>query len=91
MEQALKHIAQASAIDPNANRPGLLNAVVDMLPDAAGNYFKSTGRQNVEAAQLDALDAALTLNTGAAYTKEQLRGLAKSYFPQPGNTPEVIK
>ena len=65
-------------------------AALDMLPEAAGNYLKSPERQNIEAAQLDALDAALTLNTGAAYTKEQLFGLRKSYFPQPGDDESTI-
>ena len=52
--------------------------------------ISSSDRLRAEAAQLDALDAALTLGTGAAYTKEQLRGYAKAYFPQIGDTPEVI-
>jgi hypothetical protein len=52
--------------------------------------ISSEDRLRAEAAQLDALDAALTLGTGAAYTREQLKGYAKSYFPQKGDTPTVI-
>jgi hypothetical protein len=33
----------------------------------------------------------LTLGTGAAYTKEQLKGYRESYFPQIGDSPQVIK
>lgn len=50
--------------------------------DTARNAFNSEDRQRIEAAQLDILDAALTLGTGAAYTKEQLEGYRRAYFPQ---------
>jgi hypothetical protein len=53
--------------------------------DLVANAVTSEPRQRVEAAQLDALDAALTLATGAAYTKEQLKNLSRSYFPQLGD------
>lgn len=56
-----------------------------------GNFTRSPDNQRLEAARLDALDAALTLNTGAAYTKEQLTGLAKSYFPQPGDSKKTVE
>jgi hypothetical protein len=91
MERALDSIGASAKKDPSANRPGFGMAALDMLPETAGNYLKSPERQNIEAAQLDALDAALTLNTGAAYTKEQLFGLRKSYFPQPGDDESTIK
>jgi len=59
--------------------------------DTAANIATPENRQKVEAAQLDILDAALTLGTGAAYTKEQLEGYRKSYFPQLGDKPETIR
>jgi hypothetical protein len=40
---------------------------------------------------MDMLDAALTLGTGAAYTKEQLEGYRKSYFPQIGDTKDNVR
>jgi hypothetical protein len=55
------------------------------------NKLTPEQRQVVETAQLDVLDAALTLGTGAAYTREQLEGYKKSYFPQLGDKPETIK
>ena len=91
MERALEDIAAAEKLDPDANRPGVGVALLDMLPTALGNAGKSAERQNVEAAQLDALDAALTLNTGAAYTKEQLQSLRKAYFPQVYDKPPAIE
>ena len=77
--------------DPNAAKPGLLASAVAKFSDPAANLLTPAARQRVEAAQLDILDAALTLGTGAAYTNEQLKGYAKSYFPQIGDKPENIK
>lgn len=47
-------------------------------------------RRIVTDAQLDVLDALLTLGTGAAYTKEQLEAQSLGYFPQYGDTPSEI-
>ena len=58
----------------------------EMIP----NKFTSAQRQIVESAQLDILDAALTLGTGAAYTREQLESYRKSYFPQINDKPENV-
>lgn len=67
------------------------SAIRPVLGDVVANVATSEGRQKTESAQLDALDAALTLATGAAYTKEQLKNLSRSYFPQLGDTPGTIK
>lgn len=91
MDFALNQIRDVEKSDKSANRPGYGVAAIDYLPDALGNDLKSSGRQQIEAAQLDALDAALTLATGAAYTKEQLFGLRKAYFPQPNDSEATIK
>lgn len=64
--------------------------VAESLPMGLGNFLTSEDRQRAAAAQLDVLDAALTLGTGAAYTREQLEGYRKSYFPEPGNDPATI-
>jgi hypothetical protein len=80
--------------NPDAAKQSLLQRGVSMLPvfgEELSNVAASTDRQRVEAAQLDMLDAALTLNTGAAYTREQLKGLTKSYFPQIGDDPATIQ
>jgi hypothetical protein len=55
------------------------------------NLANPEARQRVEAAQLEILDAALTLGTGAAYTREQLENYRRSYFPMLGDKPETIK
>lgn len=77
---------------PEAQSPG---ALPTMLEGAGMNYLARVSnpaeRQIVEAAQEDMLDAALTLGTGAAYTKEQLQGYKKSYFPQLGDDQKTIE
>jgi len=55
------------------------------------NLANPEARQQVEAAQLEILDAALTLGTGAAYTREQLENYRRSYFPQLGDKPGTVK
>jgi hypothetical protein len=90
MDNALKLIDEVGKKDPSAIRPGLITSAINTLPEPAANALRSTGRQRVEAAQLDALDAALTLNTGAAYTREQLQGLSKSYFAQPNDDDATV-
>ena len=55
------------------------------------NLANPEARQQVEAAQLEILDAALTLGTGAAYTREQLENYRRSFFPQLGDKQGTIK
>lgn len=78
--------------NPGAAKPGLLSNGLEAIGlDALSNSTKSDARQQVAAAQLDILDAALTLGTGAAYTREQLEGYRKSYFPQVGDSQKAIE
>jgi len=77
---------------PGAATPSLLaQGLRGVGAEAAANSLTGESRQKVDAAQLDILDAALTLGTGAAYTKEQLEGYRKSYFPQIGDAPGTVK
>lgn len=78
---------------PGAAKPGMVAETVRRLPmvgEPAANTVNSQERQRVEAAQMDILDAALTLGTGAAYTREQLEGYRKSYFPQIGDDDKTV-
>lgn len=90
MDNALKLINEIGAKNPSATRPGFGTALLNTLPEGAANFLRPEQRQQVEAAQLDALDAALTLNTGAAYTREQLQGLSRAYFAQPGDDDATV-
>lgn len=80
--------------EPGAAKPGLLAEGVRKIPlvggDTPANVVTGQARQRVEAAQLDILDAALTLGTGAAYTREQLEGYRRSYFPQIGDDKRTV-
>lgn len=92
MQSSEAQLEAATAQDKGAEKPGLIaSGLSKMGLDAAANVVTPENRQKVEAAQLDILDAALTLGTGAAYTKEQLEGYRKSYFPQIGDKPQTIK
>ncbi len=87
-----QQLATVLAGNPDASKPGLMANGLRMVgADALANTGTSSARQRVEAAELDILDAALTLGTGAAYTREQLQGYRKSYFPQIGDADETIK
>ena len=70
--------------------PGIMEKGAELMgSEIAANVWRSEGRQRANAAQRDALDAALTLATGAAYTKEQIDALRVSYFPQIGDSDAV--
>jgi hypothetical protein len=84
-------LADVTKTNPDAASPNFLGQALSSIGlESAGNIVTSADRQRVNAAQLDLLDAALTLGTGAAYTKEQLEGYRKSYFPQIGDSPATI-
>jgi hypothetical protein len=88
-----QQVQDVLAQHPEATMPSRSAETVRGLPlvgETAANVASSAARQQVDAAQLDMLDAALTLGTGAAYTKEQLRGYQRSYFPQIGDEPATI-
>ena len=87
-QQQLNDVLQKN---PDAATPEYLSTFVGGFSEPAANLIRSAPRQQIETAQSDILDAALTLGTGAAYTKEQLKGYRESYFPQIGDSPQVIK
>jgi hypothetical protein len=92
MQNSEAQLEEALKKDKTAEKPGLISSGIRATGmEALANTVTPENRQKVEAAQLDILDAALTLGTGAAYTKEQLEGYRKSYFPQLGDKPETIK
>jgi len=92
MQGSEAQLEEALRNDKSAEKPGIISSGLRALGmETPANVVTPESRQKVEAAQLDILDAALTLGTGAAYTKEQLEGYRKSYFPQLGDKPETIK
>jgi len=95
LKNSKAQLNNAIATSPDAAKPELgaqaIRALTFGQGEALANYSTSDSRQQVESAQLDMLDAALTLGTGAAYTKEQLEGYRKSYFPQLGDSKKAVK
>ena len=76
-------LAQTQMDQGKEGMPGFLTSITPRvgLPEE---------RKKVEDAQLDFLDAALTLATGAAYTEFQLKGAMQSYFPKFGDDATTI-
>lgn len=92
MRSSQLQLEAALRANPDAATPNIVANGLRMIgADAAANGLTSEARQQVEAAQLDILDAALTLGTGAAYTKEQLEGYRRSYFPQINDDEATIR
>lgn len=94
LEFSEKQLMDAIGDDKEAAKPGVFTEGVRHFPlvgEWAANAATTPERQRVEGAQLDLLDAALTLGTGASYTREQLLGYAKSYFPQIGDDDKAVK
>ena len=90
MESALNLVKKVGEEDKKSIVPGGKEVLASALGNTAGTLARSDNRQRVYNAQLDALDAALTLATGAAYTRGQLQNLHQSYFPQYGEGPKSI-
>lgn len=93
LQGSLSQLKAVTGQAPTAASPNIGAEAVKLLTgsDYLKNLANPETRQQVEAAQLELLDAALTLGTGAAYTKEQLLNYQKSYFPQLGDKPGTIK
>ena len=84
---------EAIGADPKAAMPSTTAEIARFVSrtDFLPNKLTTEQRQIVEASQLDILDAALTLGTGAAYTREQLESYRRAYFPQLEDKPAQIK
>lgn len=93
IQNSLKQLNQVVTKNPNAAAPKIGAEAVKFITgsDYLKNLTNPADRQQIENAQLEILDAALTLGTGAAYTREQLQNYSKSYFPQLGDKPASIK
>jgi hypothetical protein len=84
LDSNLAQMQKAYQLDPKSVKPNVPSSIVEAIsgPNVLSRNLSSTQRQIVEDSQLDVLDAALTLRTGAAYTKEQLKGMKDTYFPR---------
>lgn len=93
MNFGVQQMNQAIGQEPSAAMPNTAAEAARFFTrtEFIPNKLNTEQRQIVEGAQLDILDAALTLGTGAAYTREQLEGYRKSYFPQLNDTAATVK
>jgi hypothetical protein len=93
LQNSLQQYQQVLGENPNAALPNLRAEIVKGVTrsDYLKNLVNPESRQRVEAAQLDMLDAALTMATGAAYTREQLESTRGTYFPSLGDKPQTVK
>jgi hypothetical protein len=77
---------QLAQTQMDQGKPGMPGFFTSMTPRVG----LPEERKRVEDAQLDFLDSALTLATGAAYTEFQLKGAMQSYFPKFGDDATTI-
>jgi hypothetical protein len=93
LDRNILQMQNALGVDPKAVKPNVPASIVSAI--AGENVLSRTmtpsQRQIVEDSQLDVLDAALTLRTGAAYTPVQLNAMRATYFPVLGDTAQAIK
>jgi hypothetical protein len=93
LDRNLLQMQTALGIDPTAVKPNVPASVVEAItgPNLLSRNMKPAQRQIVEDSQLDVLDAALTLRTGAAYTREQLNAMRETYFPVLGDKAQTVQ
>jgi hypothetical protein len=92
LDKNILQMQKALDIDPTAVKPNVPASVVSAIagPNLLSRSITPAQRQIIEDSQLDVLDAALTLRTGAAYTKEQLVGMRDTYFPRLGDSTSAV-
>jgi hypothetical protein len=93
LDKNILQMQNALGVDPTAVKPNVPASIVSAIAgeNVLSRSITPAQRQIVEDSQLDVLDAALTLRTGAAYTREQLLGMRGTYFPRIGDDPETVK
>jgi hypothetical protein len=92
LDKNILQMQTALGVDPTAVKPNVPASVVAAItgPNLLSRSITPTQRQIIEDSQLDVLDAALTLRTGAAYTREQLNAMRDTYFPVLGDKPPTV-
>jgi hypothetical protein len=92
LDRNILQMQNALGVDPNAVKPNVPASIVEAIsgPNLLSRSLKPAQRQIIEDSQLDVLDTALTLSTGAAYNREQLIGKREAYFPNLGDKPAAV-
>lgn len=87
--------AAGSVLDGLASKgvdqPGLIKRAADVVGmGGAANWTQSGEQQQVEQAQRDFINAVLRRESGAAIADSEFSNARQQYFPQVGDSPEVI-
>lgn len=78
-------------------QPSLLKRAAESVPlvgeglGMVANQFASPEQQQVEQAQRDYVNAVLRQESGAAISQSEFDNARRQYFPQPGDSPEVVE
>jgi hypothetical protein len=73
------------------DQPGLIKRAADAVGmGSAANWTQSGEQQQVEQAQRDFINAVLRRESGAAIADSEFANARQQYFPQVGDSPEVI-
>jgi hypothetical protein len=91
MQSSTKQLQDVLTKYPDAAKPEYLSSLVQGISEPAANLIRSTPRQQIETAQKDIVDAALTASTGASYTAQQFKEFKEFLFPQIGDDAPTIK
>lgn len=93
----LETVGQAGKVQPNLFKRAVeavpivgdsLGSVVNVLPSVLGG--PDAPQQQVEQAQRNFINAILRRESGAVISPGEFQNAALQYFPQPGDSPEVI-
>lgn len=72
-------------------QPSLFKQVVgDGMLGTVANALQSPAQQQVDQAQRDFVNAVLRQESGAAVSNSEFENAKRQYFPQPGDSPDVI-
>ncbi|MBK6906376.1 MAG: hypothetical protein IPH08_04410 [Rhodocyclaceae bacterium] len=78
-------------------QPGMIKRSLEAVPWAGeglgtlSNWTQSPKQQQVDQAQRDFVNAVLRQESGAAIGPDEFANATKQYFPQPGDSPDVIR
>jgi hypothetical protein len=89
MAKSHKIITELEAINSSDNP--LSTAATAMLPQQYANVAQSKDRQKVVQAQRDFINSVLRRESGAVIAETEFENARLQYFPQIGDSPEVIK
>lgn len=98
--EVLEAVGQGGRVQPNLLKRGVegvplvggaLGMIANKLPDFGPIGGPSAAQQQVEQAERDFINAVLRRESGAVISDAEFDNARRQYFPQPGDTPEVVE